>query len=89
MCVTAGCRLAVWITGRRSSRPWKDLPGRAAEAGRDFESIEVSMFLEEVPPPALVEDMQASGVTRIVVDFHCEDREGMLRQLDHISNAAT
>lgn len=67
----------------------KDLPSRAAEAGRDFETIEVSMFLEEVPPPALVEDMQASGVTRIVVDFHCEDREGMLRQLDHISNATT
>ena len=38
---------------------------------------------------ATVEDMQAIGVTRIVVDFHCEDREGMLRQLDHISNATT
>ena len=65
----------------------KELPGRAADAGRNVESIEISMCLEEVPPPAVVEDMLASGVKRVIVDFECQDKDAMLRQLDNIMKA--
>ena len=67
----------------------KELPDRAAEIGRSFESIEISMFFFEVPPPDLVEDMQASGVKRVIVDFPCQDRDSALQELDNIVKATT
>ena len=62
----------------------KELPGWAGDAGRNFDSIEISMFFFEVPPPAVVEDMHVSGVKRVIVDFPCQERDAMLRQLDNI-----
>ena len=66
-----------------------DLPARAADAGRDPQSIEISMCVDEVPPPSVLEDMQASGVKRIILDLASQDRDVTLAELDRVVKATT
>ncbi len=60
----------------------EELRRMAEEVGRDPASIRLTMCLRSAPGPALIEELEAAGVERVVLDLLALDRDGTLRALD-------
>lgn len=76
---------APWILEWSKARPSiDDLRRRALEAGRDPNSLEVSLFEGELPNEKVLAEMEQAGVKRIILTIFGQNREDALPQLDKI-----
>ena len=72
-----------WPTARAAIA---DLKRQAAARGRDPHALEISLFEESIPDDTTLADMEAAGVTRIIVTIYAQSREAALPILDRVAD---
>jgi alkanesulfonate monooxygenase SsuD/methylene tetrahydromethanopterin reductase-like flavin-dependent oxidoreductase (luciferase family) len=57
----------------------------AAEHGRDPGSLEISLFEGSIPDQKTLTEMEAAGISRLVLTLFAQNREEALPRLDHLA----
>jgi alkanesulfonate monooxygenase SsuD/methylene tetrahydromethanopterin reductase-like flavin-dependent oxidoreductase (luciferase family) len=73
-----------WPAGKEKISYFKQ---KAAEHGRDPDSLEVSLFEKSLPEEKTMAEMERAGVNRIILTIDAQTREETLPTLDALASA--
>jgi probable F420-dependent oxidoreductase len=71
-----------WSQGKEKIAHLRQL---AAVRGRDPESLEISLFEKSIPDQKTLVEMEAAGISRLILTIFAQDREKVLPRLDQMS----